>query len=250
MSKPQSNPADEPGPHHFATTHWSVVVAAGGRRGDATAHEALSQLCENYWYPLYAYARRRVADVADAQDLTQAFFVDLLERNAVAVATPERGRFRAFLLTAFQHFLSKQREKAQALKRGGGRTPLSLDFATADSTIGIEPATHLTPEQIFDQHWALALLRQTLARLESELAQAGKQDQFDELRGFIIGEHGETTYAQAAAKLNMTEAAAKKAASRLRQRYRELLRAEIAQTVAEPADVDDEIRNLFTVFQF
>ncbi len=250
MSKPRSNPTSESGPRHFATTHWSVVAAAGGRRDDAAAHQALSQLCETYWYPLYVYARRRVTDVADAQDLTQAFFAELLEKNAVSAATPERGRFRAFLLTAFQHFLSKQREKSRALKRGGGRTPLSLDFATADSAIGIEPATHLTPEQIFDQHWALAVLRQTLTRLESELAQAGKQNQFDELRGFIIGDHGETTYAQAAAKLNMTEAAAKKAASRLRQRYRDLLRAEIAQTVADPADVDDEIRNLFTVFQF
>ena len=225
-------------------------MAAGGRQGDAAAQRALNQLCETYWFPLYAYARRRVANVADAQDLTQAFFVDLLARQAVSAATPTRGRFRAFLLTAFQRFLSKEWEKARALKRGGGRPPLSLAFATADSAIGLEPATYLTPEQIFDQHWALAVLRQTLARLELELAQAGKQDQFDELRGFIIGDHGETTYAQAATKLHMTEAAAKKAASRLRQRYRELLRAEIAQTVADPAEVDDEIRNLFTVLQF
>lgn len=225
-------------------------MAAGGRPGDAAAQRALGQLCDAYWFPLYAYARRRVADVADAQDLTQAFFVDLLERKAVSAARPERGRFRAFLLTAFQRFLSKEWEKSRALKRGGGRTFLSLDFASADSTIGLEPATHLTPEQIFDQQWALAALRQTLAQLKSELTQAGKRNQFDELRGFIIGEHGETTYAQAAAKLNMTEAAAKKAASRLRQRYRELLRAEIAQTVADPAEVDDEIRNLFTLFQF
>ena len=199
-----------------------------------------------YWYPLYAYVRRRVADVNEAQDLTQAFFAELLEKNYVGSATPDRGRFRAFLLTALKHYLSKQWEKARAQKRGGGRVPISLDFQSADSSLSIEPESGLTPEQLYDQQWAIALLGQIMERLKREFSEAGKAQQFEELKGFVIGDHAGNSYAQAAARLNLTEAAARKAGSRMRQRYRELLREEIAQTVSSPEEVDDEIRNLFT----
>ncbi len=234
--------------HAFATTRWSVVISAG-RESSPNSTQALESLCEAYWYPLYAYVRRRVPDVSEAQDLTQAFFAELLEKNYVGTATPERGRFRAFLLTAFKHFLSKEWEKAKAQKRGGGRSPISLDFDAADSSFRIEPAAGLTAEQFYDQQWAITLLGQIMQRMENEFDGDGKSKQFQELKGFIIGDHAGTTYAQAAANLDMTEAAAKQAGSRMRRRYRELLREEIAQTVEGPGEVDDEIRNLFAILQ-
>jgi RNA polymerase sigma-70 factor (ECF subfamily) len=228
----------------FRSTQWSAVIAAG-RGSSPEARRALASLCEIYWYPLYAYARRRVPSVHEAQDLTQAFFAELLEKNYVGAATPDRGRFRAFLLTAFKHFLSKQWEKGRAQKRGGGRAPISLDFEFADSHLSIDPTAGLTAEQSYDQQWAIALLGKILDRLQTECEQAGKVEQFTELKGFIIGDHSSTTYAHVAEKLDMTEAAAKKSASRMRGRYRELLREEIAQTVSGPDEIDDEIRNLF-----
>ncbi len=188
-----------------------------------------------------------MSDSATAQDLTQAFFAELLEKNYVARATSERGRFRAYLLTAFKHFLSKQWEKERAVKRGGGRRVISLDFATADSELSLEPAAGLTAEQLYDQQWAVTLLRRIMDRLEAEARRAGKTAQFQELKGFLIGQHGDKTFAQAAIALGMTDAAARKAASRMRRRYRELLRDEIAQTVTRPEEIEDEIRNLFTV---
>jgi RNA polymerase sigma-70 factor (ECF subfamily) len=186
-----------------------------------------------------------VADVQEAQDLTQSFFAELLEKNYVGAATPQRGRFRAFLLTAFKHFLAKEWEKAKAQKRGGGRAPISLDFAAADSSLRIDPAAGLTAEQFYDQQWAISLLGQIMQRLQSEFEEAGKTRLFDELKAFLIGEQAGTTYADVAQRLNMSEAAAKTAASRMRRRYRELLRDEIAQTVEGPDEVDDEIRSLF-----
>ncbi len=241
------------GAAQFATTHWSLVLSAG-HRSSPDSRRALESLCEAYWYPLYAYVRRRVSDVNEAQDLTQAFFVELLQKNYVGSATPQRGRFRAFLLTALKHFLSKQWDKARAQKRGGGRASISLDFKAldfkdADSRYHIEPCGGLTAEQLYDRQWALTLLRQIMQRLENEFAEKGKAKQFQHLSGFIIGEHSGTTYCDVAAKLNMTEAAAKMAAHRMRRRYRHLLREEIAQTVDGPDDVDDEIRNLFATLE-
>lgn len=218
---------------------------SAGHQSSPDSRRALESLCEAYWYPLYAYVRRRVSDINEAQDLTQAFFAELLEKNYVGSATPERGRFRAFLLTAFKHFLSKQWEQAKAQKRGGGRAPISLDFQSADSSLSIEPESGLTAQQFYDQQWAIALLGQIMERLKAEFEVAAKAKQFEVLKGFVIGDHAGTTYSQAAARLNMTEAAAKKAGSRMRRRYRELLREEIAQTVSRPDEVDDEIRNLF-----
>lgn len=232
----------------FATTSWSIVVAAA-HQSSRDSRRALESLCGAYWHPLYAYVRRRVPDVNEAQDLTQAFFAELLEKNYVGSATPERGRFRSFLLTAFKHFLAKEWDKAKAQKRGGGRAPISLDFQTADSTLRVDPAAGLTAEQFYDQQWAIALLGQILERLKGEFDGAGKARQFEELKAFIIGDHAGMTYAQPAAALNVTEAAAKKAASRMRRRYRELLREEIAQTVVGPDEVEDEIRNLFATLK-
>lgn len=232
------------GNRRFATTQWSIVLAAG-HRSSPDADQALASLCATYWYPLYAYVRRRVSDVGEAQDSTQAFFVELLDKNYVRPATPERGRFRAYLLTSFKHFLSHQWEKAKAQKRGGGRTPISLDFDVGDSRFRLEPCTHMTADEFYERQWAVALLHQVMDRLRHELASTGKANQFDLLKDFIIGEHPDITYADVAAKLGTTAAAAKMAASRMRRRYRQLLRDEIAQTVASPSEVDQEIRDLF-----
>ena len=232
----------------FATTRWSLVVSAG-RQSSADSQRALESLCEVYWYPLYVYVRRRVADVNEAQDLTQAFFAELLEKHYVGAATPDRGRFRAFLLTALKHYLSKQWEKDRAQKRGGGRLPISLDFQAANSSLSTEPASGLTPEQLYDRQWTIALLGHIMHRLRTEFEEEAKAQQFEELKGFVIGDHSGTTYAEAAERLHMSEAAARKAASRMRRRYRELLREEIAQTVSDPNEVEDEIRNLFTTLK-
>lgn len=247
--KPSANSAGFDGSsadHQFVTTQWSLVVTAG-RRGEAQATEALSRLCEAYWQPLYAYARRKVIDRDEARDVTQAFFAELLAKNYVGAADADRGRFRAFLVTAFQHFLLKHWDRQRALKRGGGQRTLSLDFDAADSAAVLEPADHLTPEQIFDRAWAVTLLGQVMARLSQENTAQGKSAQWEVLREFLAGETPGMTYQQAAQKIGLTEAAARQAASRLRKRYRELLRQEIAHTVQTPGEIDDEIHNLFAV---
>jgi len=236
------------GGRQFATTRWSVVRAAG-RRSSPDSRQALQTLCETYWYPLYAYVRRRVVDINDAQDLTQAFFAELLGKNYVGSATAERGRFRSFLLTAFKHFLSKEWERAKAQKRGGGKPPIPLDFESANSRYLIEPHRGLTAEQIYDREWAVALLGRIMQRLESESVQSAKSRQFEELKGFLIGEHPGATYSNVASKLGMTEAAVKMVAHRMRRRYRELLREEIAETVAGPEEVEDELLKLFATLQ-
>jgi len=223
------------------------VVA--GHQSSPDSQRALESLCEAYWYPLYAYVRRRVADINDAQDLTQAFFAELLAKNYIGSARADRGRFRAFLLTSLKHFLSKEWEKAKAQKRGGGIVPIPLDFESANSKYLIEPAGGLTPEQIYDREWAVALLGRIMRRLESEAVEAGRQKQFDALKGFLIGEHTGATYSDVAGQLGMTEAAAKMAAHRMRKRYRELLREEISETVAGPEEIEDEIAKLFATLQ-
>lgn len=240
--------AGEPEHRSFETTHWGIVLAAG-RRSSPGAGDALSTLCSAYWYPLYAYVRRRVPDVHEAHDLTQAFFAELLEKNYVGTASPQRGRFRAFLLTSFKHFLSKEWDKAKAKKRGGARHPLPLDFASAESRYAIEPCSGLTAEQLYERQWAVTLLGLILVRLEQEFARDGKGAQFEALKGFIIGENSDTTYRDVSARLKITETAARMAAHRMRRRYRELLREEIAQTVASADDVEDEIRKLFVTLK-
>ena len=236
-------PLNPPTPR-FATTRWSIVLAAG-HDSSPDSQVALAALCSTYWFPLYAYVRRRDPDVNEAHDLTQAFFTEVLEKNYVGTAEPGRGRFRAFLLTAFKNFLAKNWQAEKAQKRGGRKTPIPLDFEAADSQIQIQPTGGLTPEELYKRDWAVALLDQIMTQLEEELRQSGKVEQFQILRAFLVGSHSGTTYHDAAEQLDMTEAAAKMVATRMRRRYRELLREEIAQTVSNANEIDDEIRNLF-----
>jgi RNA polymerase sigma factor (sigma-70 family) len=230
----------------FATTHWSVVLTAG--RNDTTrARAALENLCQTYWYPLYAYVRRRGHSPEDAQDLTQAFFARLLERNWVGSADQQKGRFRSFLLSALNHFLADEWDRARAQKRGGGIPPVPLQFDTAETRYGHEPVDHVTPEQNYERRWALTLLDTVLRRLRSEYEQEGRADLFAALHPCLVGDRTAQPYAELAAKLGISEGTVKSAVHRLRQRYRRLLRDEIAQTVAEPGEVDDELRHLFVV---
>jgi RNA polymerase sigma-70 factor (ECF subfamily) len=245
---PPSDPADRPNSdaaRDFHTTRWSLVLAAG-QQESADSREALATLCQIYWYPLYVFARRQVAHAEEAQDLTQEFFAQLLEKDYLRVADPERGKFRSFLLTAFKHFLAKERDRARALKRGGGSRLLPLDFQAGEQRYSREPAHKITPEKIFERRWALALLDRVLARLRTEFEHAEKQKIFDRLKICLTGEkHPGGSYQDLAAELQITEGAVKVAVYRLRRRYQELLRDEISQTVAGPADIEDELRHLF-----
>jgi len=209
------------------------------------AHEALSRLCETYWYPLYAYVRRRGQSPEDAQDLTQEFFAHLLEHNWLARADREKGRFRSFLLMAMKRFMAKEWEKVQAQKRGGHIRHVPFQFDTAETRYAQEPADTSTPEQVFEKQWALTLLQSVLQRLRADYAQDGKRRLFETLEPCLIGSRETQPYATLATQLDMTEGAVKVTVSRLRQRYRDCLKEEIAQTVATPADVDEELRHLF-----
>lgn len=232
-----------PQPARFTTTRWSVVVAAGGEPSPQSA-AALATLCETYWYPLYVFLRRQGISSADAQDLTQEFFATLLEKHYLEAADRERGRFRSFLLLMLKRFLSKQREREQALKRGGGRLTLSLDFDSAENRYRLEPADVWTPEKAYQRRWALTLLDRVLARLEAEYVEKGKAELFERCRVFLTGSREEPSYQHLAEALAMTPGAVKVSIHRLRQRYRDLLQDEIAQTVASPEEVRDELNDL------
>jgi len=225
----------------FATTHWSLIVRA--RASDPAAREALAVLCQRYWYPLYAHIRRS-SGPADAADLTQAFFAYLLESDLLSATDSSRGKFRAFLLACCNHFLSNERDKARALKRGGGRLALSLDLDAAASRYSLEPADRLTPELAFVRQWALALLDEAHARVEREYHATGKGELYRLLKPVLIGVADPLGYAGTAGSLGMTVAAVKKAAQRLRESYRGVLRDMVAETVERPEEVDDEIREL------
>jgi RNA polymerase sigma factor (sigma-70 family) len=230
----------------FVTTHWSVVLAAG--HGDTTrADDALAHLCQTYWYPLYAYARRRGCSPPDAQDLTQEFFARLLKGNWLAEADRQRGRFRSFLLSAMKHFMANEWNKAQAQKRGGGQPILSLNDDSAEHRYRLEPAEKATPESLFERGWALTLLEGVLARLEEEYRHEGKQTWMEAMRPALTADRGAIDYALIAQKLGVTETAARVAVHRLRQRYRQLIRAEVASTVASPEEVEAEMHHLFQV---
>jgi RNA polymerase sigma-70 factor (ECF subfamily) len=226
---------------HFSTTNWSQVLAAG-QQGLPEARDALTSLCRTYWYPLYAFVRRSGYQPDDAQDLTQAFFMQLLEKDYLRAVDRARGRFRSFLLAAFQHFVSKERDRARAQKRGGGKPTLPLDFAAGEQRYSLEPAHEQTAEKAYERRWAMMLLDQVLARLQQEFVQAGDETQFDALKGFLTGE--DTPYHQVAESLGTTEGAVKTAVHRLRRRYRDLIVAEISQTVSSPEEVDEELRHL------
>jgi RNA polymerase sigma-70 factor (ECF subfamily) len=238
----RSSDSRHAGGKSFATTHWSLVLAAGrGSRPEASV--ALATLCETYWYPLYYYLRRRGYRAEEAQDLTQEFFATLLEKGYLKVADPERGRFRSFLLASLNHFLANEWRRRSARKRGGGKPAISLDAESAETRYRQEPAHNLTPEKAYERRWALLLLEKALSTLRDEYAASGKAKVFERLSAFLGGgEHA--AYEKAARELDMTEGAVKVAVHRLRRRCREVLRAEVAQTVADPADVDEELRRL------
>jgi RNA polymerase sigma-70 factor (ECF subfamily) len=230
----------------FATTHWSVVLAAGHDSAPG-AGAALEKLCRTYWYPLYAYIRRRGYGEHDAQDLAQGFFARLVERNYLEAVGRQKGKFRSFLLAALNHFVSDEWDRARAKKRGGGQTFISLDDQSAEERYRQEPAYELSPEKIYERRWAMTLLDQVLRQLETEFAATGKQRLFEQLKVFLLDEKGVGSYADTAARLEMTEGALRVAVHRLRQRYGELFRDEIAHTVASPDEIEDEVRHLLTV---
>jgi RNA polymerase sigma factor (sigma-70 family) len=253
--KPVQHPTSEPGPHsdcpgaaQFGQTHWSVVLSAAGRQNPSHAAESLEKLCSLYWRPLYAYIRRQGESPHDAQDLTQEFFLRLLKKDYLNAVDRGKGRFRSFLLAAVKHFLSNERDKARAQKRGGGQSPLPLDFTGEETQLSFQPADKLTPEIFFERRWATTLLEQALARLRQDYTGQGKERLFEQLKTTLTEGRDSVAYLALATRLNMSEAAVKMAVHRLRQRYRECLRAEIAQTVATAREVEDELRHVMSVF--
>jgi len=230
----------------FATTHWSVVLAAG-ESASPEAEAALEKLCRTYWYPLYAYVRRCGHSPHDAQDLTQGFFARLLEKNWVGAADREKGRFRSFLLSLLNHYLGDERDRANAAKRGGGKVLISLDEQTAENLFSQEPASWLPPQMEFERRWAAALLKQAMTRLREEFETTGKGRTFDQLKLFLEGEASSGDYAAMAAGLGMSANAIAVSVHRLRQRYRQLVRIEVANTVGSPDEVEEEMRHLFSV---
>jgi RNA polymerase sigma-70 factor (ECF subfamily) len=229
----------------FEATRWSIILAAG--RDDPAQAAALDRLCRTYWYPLYAFVRRQGRSPEDAQDLTQAFLARLIAKRDLAGVDRAKGRFRSFLLAAMKHFLANERDKARALKRGGGAHVTSLDAGDAETRYLREPADPVTPERVFERRWALTLLDEVLRRLRAEYEVRGQGALFEALKDTLAGGGGADGHAAAAHRLGMTEGAVKVAAHRLRRRYRDLLRAEIAATVDAPGEVDDELRHLFAV---
>ncbi len=229
--------------NRFLTTQWSVVLAAGGS-DTAEARDALAELCEAYWYPLYAFARRGGAKQHDAADLTQGYFATLLEKDYVRDADRGRGRFRTFLIRSFRNYCSKEREKAAAQKRGGGHTLMSLDFDEGERRYQLEPVSDLTPERVFEKRWALTVLARALDRLRVQHEAEDKTQHFAALEPYLAAGTIRPSYEEAAERLGLGESAVKSAIRRLRLRYRDVLREEIAGTVTDPAAVDEEIRHL------
>jgi len=234
------------GPRLFPATQWTVVLKAGASPSPESA-AALEQLCQSYWFPLYAFVRRSGYSPADAEDLTQEFFAQLLEHHWIARADRLKGRFRSFLLMALKRFLSKEWDKAKALKRGGQVQFAALAFDTAETRYSQEPADTHTPEQVFERQWAMTLLGTVLKRLGEEYASDSKGELFETLKPCLIGRSETQPYAILAARLGMTEGGVKVAVHRLRERYRACLKEAIGQTVASQAEVDEEIRHLFRV---
>jgi RNA polymerase sigma factor (sigma-70 family) len=229
------------GPSQFPTTRWTLVIAAGDPNRKE-ARSALVSLCENYWYPLYAYLRRRGYPADQAQDLTQEFFIRVLEGRYLDRADPEKGRFRSFLLTSLKFFVADEEDRQRAHKRGGGMV-VSLEFSSGEDRYLREPAHDETPERIFERRWALSVLDRVVERLRSEFVQHGRPENFERLKVFLLGQ-SDAPYAALAREMNTSEGALKVAIHRLRKRYRELFREEIADTVADPAEVESELRYL------
>jgi RNA polymerase sigma factor (sigma-70 family) len=226
---------------HFPTTQWSLIVSSR-QRPTANSQEALASLCTTYWYPLYAHVRRQGESVEDAQDLTQGFLARLLEKHYLEDFDRERGRFRTFLVSAFRHYVTNERDRERAQKRGRNRSPLALDLRDAEQRYRLEPSHNLTPEKLYERRWALTLLERAMERLRAESA---SQSQFDRLRVFLTGEP-EVTYRRLADQTGTSEGALKVAVHRLRRRYGDLLREEIAQTVASAEEIKEELGYLLS----
>lgn len=247
MNASASDQSRNAGGMAFVTTRWSVVLAAQGR--SPAAQEALETLCRAYWRPLYWFIRRQGSTSEEAQDLTQAFFALLLERRDLDAVRAEKGRLRSYLLVSLKHFLVNERHRAMALKRGEGRTPISLEGLEEDERADLEPADNLTADRIYEHRWALTVLDKVLVRLGEEYKAAGNAILFDRLKELLADEQDGPSQAEVATELEMTENAVKQAFHRFRLRYRQLLREEIAQTVATPGDVEDELRHLIAILR-
>jgi RNA polymerase sigma factor (sigma-70 family) len=242
---PRGSPSTS-APHWFTATHWSVVLLAG-QADSVQAAEALEKLCRTYWLPLYSYIRRQGYGPDDAQDLAQGFFVRLLKANSFAALSREKGKFRTFLLAALNHFPSDGRDRTRAEKRGGGQPVVSIDETEAEHRYLQVPSQNLAPEKVFDRRWALTVLDEALARLRQEHRTSGKAELFAHLSAFLSSEGSKVDYDALAPKLGMSATAVAVAVHRLRQRYRECIRLELAQTVASPEDLDEEMNYLFSV---
>jgi len=244
------NEQQEMGPaaQRFNTTHWSVVLAAG-EASSPDAQAALEKLCRTYWYPLYAYVRRKGHSAHDAEDLTQGFFAQLLARESISQVRGE-GKFRSFLLSALEHFLAAEWNRARRQKRGGNCSVISLDAPKPEERYKLEPLDEQTAERIYERRWAMIALEQALDKLQGECHAAHKDELFERMKGTLTGESDAVSYADLGARLKMSEGAVKVAAHRLRQRYGELVREEIAQTVSSQGELDEEIRHLFAVLRY
>ncbi len=229
----------------FATTRWTVVLAAGDR-STPQADVALEELCRTYWYPLYAYVRRHGHSREDAEDLTQAFFARLLEKNYLEGISSNGGKFRAFLLVALKRFLANEWDRANSQKRGGGAMPLSLDWQDADTRYQINPADNLSPDKLFDRAWAVTVLEHVITHLRDENNADGKAKIYEQLKQFLMAGKSDISYTEAARTLELSEGAVRVAVHRLRRRYRELLREEITQTLSDPAQAEEEMQVLFS----
>lgn len=236
-----------PGSPVFVTTHWSVVRSARGP-DSPQAREALEALCRTYWYPLYAYARRAGQSPADAEDLTQGFFARLLEKEYLKAAAEERGKFRTFLLTALKRFMANEWDRQHAQKRGGFAFIVSIDQEEAESRFAAEVSHNIAPDVLFDRQWALTLLNRAMTTLQQEYVASGRARLFEHLQSRLARQESALPYAEIACRLKLTEAAVKMAVHRLRGRYREILQAEIGQTVSSPEEIEEEIRHLFSAF--
>jgi len=229
-----------------ATTQWSQVLAA--RDGsDTEARAALEALCQTYWQPLYAYIRHQGSDSDEARDLTQGFFTEFLEKDFLSDVDPEKGRFRSYLLASLRHFLSHERDRDRALKRGGGATTLSLDVEAGEAGYVARPADATTPEDVFERRWATTVLDRAMDRLRAESLESGNESHFEQLKVYLTSGEAQTPYREVAQGLGMTEGAVAAAVGRLRKRYGRALRAEVAEIVVDPDDVDDELRHLLSV---
>jgi RNA polymerase sigma-70 factor (ECF subfamily) len=245
---PEHSPLARHQAREFRTTHWSVVLLAG-QASSPESTAALDELCRVYWFPLYAFVRREGHGPEAAQDLTQAFFCHLLGNCALASVHPAKGRFRSFLLASFKNFLANEWDRTQAIKRGGGQTIFSLDEFAPEQRHRVEPVDIASPDKLFDRRWAETLLSQAMIVLRRDYVAAGWESRFEALKVYLLNEHNPSSYAETALALGLSEGAVKSAIYKLRQRFAVTLRQNVAQTVADPADVEGELRELLTALR-